>query len=356
MSELSTPLCLLNLLRAHHHLPLLGGPGDEAALLPAAPLPAGEPAAPPLPQGMVWTSDAESEGDAEDAQRRLAALGPPKSAFWRSRIVAESARSWDRFYRAHGEGFFLLRSYLERDFPCLARARSQPLRLLEFGCGTGASLLPLLAALPRLHATGFDLSAHAIALARGHAVATGAGAGRCLFFAGDATEGARSVAEQVAAAQAAQAAQQGGSGGGGGGSSSTAFDAVLLLFCLSAIAPELHARVLQRAAECLRPGGLLLLRDYGAGDEAQTRFGRGAKLDAAGATMGRRDGTLAAFLALRAVCAHAGAAGLEGTAPPGGRGVAGGAHYLRRVYANRGSGQRLRRVFVHATFRKPVLL
>ncbi len=354
MSELSTPLCLLDLLRAHHHLPLLGGPGDEAALLPAAPLPAGEPAAPPLPQGMVWTSDAESEGDAEDAQRRLAALGPPKSAFWRSRIVAESARSWDRFYRAHGEGFFLLRSYLERDFPCLARARSQPLRLLEFGCGTGASLLPLLAALPRLHATGFDLSAHAIALARGHAVATGAGAGRCLFFAGDATEGARSVAEQVAAAQAAQAAQQGGSGGGGGGSSSTAFDAVLLLFCLSAIAPELHARVLQRAAECLRPGGLLLLRDYGAGDEAQTRFGRGAKLDAAGATMVRRDGTLAAFLDLRAVSAHAGAAGLEGTAPPAGHGVAGGAHYLRRVYANRATGQRLKRVFVHCTFRKPV--
>jgi methyltransferase-like protein 6 len=312
----------------------------------------------------VWCSDTEPE-DAEGAARCLSTLGPPKTPFWRARIIAESARSWERFYRAHGEGFFLQRSYLERDFPCLRLARARPLALLEFGCGTGASLLPLLAALPHLHATGFDLSRHAIELAQGHPVALGAGAGRCLFFAGDATEGARSVAQQVAQARQQQQQQQqersgssgsdssgsDSSGGGGGG-----FDAVLLLFCLSAIAPELHGVVLQRAAECLRPGGVLLLRDYGAGDEAQMRFGRGAKLDTEGSVMVRRDGTLAAFLDLGAVRGHAGAAGLEDTAPPAGCGRAvGGAHYLRRVYGNRSTGQRLRRVFLHATFRKPAV-
>ena len=335
MSELSTPLCLLDLLRAHCSLPLhWPQPPAEAPHW-------GEEEGGSDRGGVVWASDAESDG--ESTQRCLRALGPPKSAFWRARIVAESGRSWDRFYLAHGEGFFLPRSYLERDFPCLRAARHAPLRLLEFGCGTGASLLPLLAALPHLRATGFDLSPHAIALARAHPVALGAGAGRSLFFVGDATDG--SVAQQVA-----RAAREGGGGCSGG-----AFDAVLLLFCLSAIAPELHAAVLQRAAECLRPGGLLLLRDYGAGDEAQTRFGRGAKLDEGGSVMVRRDGTLAAFLDLEEVKRHAAAAGLEETAPVGPQSTTGGSHYLRRLYANRGTAATLRRCFVHATFRLPPL-
>jgi methyltransferase-like protein 6 len=362
-SELATHLCLLDLLRLHTFLPLFSE--EPEAPLPPPPPPPPPPASgpgatpepptaqplPPLPQGIVWASDTEEAEDGGAAERCLSALGPPKSPFWRAKIIAESSRSWDRFYQAHGEGFFLQRTYLERDFPCLRRARAQPLALLEFGCGTGASLLPLLAALPRLHATGFDLSRHAIELARGHPVALGAGAGRCLFFAGDATDGARSVAQQVALARQEEGQPSSSCGSGGG------FDAVLLLFCLSAIAPELHGLVLQRAAECLRPGGLLLLRDYGAGDEAQMRFGRGAKLNAEGSVMVRRDGTLAAFLDLGAVRGHAGAAGLEDTAPPPGHGKAtGGAHYLRRLYGNRATGQRLRRVFVHATFRKPVAL
>ena len=334
MSELSTPLCLLDLLRAHCSLPLHWPQSPEEAPWHEDEEGSGDRG------GVVWASDAESDG--ESTQRCLRALGPPKSAFWRARIVAESGRSWDKFYLAHGEGFFLQRSYLERDFPSLRGARHAPLRLLEFGCGTGASLLPLLAALPHLRATGFDLSPHAISLARAHPVALGVGAGRCLFFVGDATDPDCSVAQQVARA----ARSSGGSGGG-------AFDAVLLLFCLSAIAPELHAAVLQRAAECLRPGGLLLLRDYGAGDEAQTRFGRGAKLDERGSVMVRRDGTLAAFLDLEELRRHAAAAGLEETAPVCHQSTTGGSHYLRRRYTNRGTAATLRRCFVHATFRLP---
>jgi methyltransferase-like protein 6 len=335
MSELSTPFCLLDLLRAHCNLPThsgsVAGLDEEAAEEAASGGDASGPA-------MVWEADSEDVDALASVSRAISAMGPPKSAFWRARILESSTRSWDRFYHSHNAGFFLPRTYLSRDFPCLQRAATQPLSLLEFGCGTGASLLPLLSALPHLHATGFDLSPHAIALAAAHPVATGLGAGRCLFFAGDATDPGCTVAQQVARAQA-QAQHP----------PAPLFDAVLLLFCLSAIAPELHAAVLQRASQCLRAGGLLLLRDYGAGDEAQARFGRGAKLDEEGTVMVRRDGTLAAFLDLQLVRRHAAASGLEET--PGG-----GSHYLRRLYSNRATGQRLRRVFVHGVFRKPMLL
>lgn len=334
-SELLTPLYLLELLRSRCFLPLAPHWTDELLLLDEA---AASEEVASGGVGVVWDSDTSDDagGREEEVQRCISSMGAPKSAFWRERIVAESARSWDKFYRSHRDGFFLQRNYLERDFPCLRLAARQPLRLLEFGCGTGASLLPLLASLPCLHATGFDLSPHAIALARAHEVARGVGSGRCLFFAGDATARDASVAEQVG-------------GCAGGSSGSAAFDAVLLLFCLSAIAPELHALVLQRAAECLRPGGLLLLRDYGAGDEAQARFGRGAKLTEDGSVMVRRDGTLAAFLDLGCVRNTAAAAGLEETLPP-----TGGSRYLRRVYSNRATAQKLRRIFVHAVFRRTI--
>jgi len=55
-------------------------------------------------------------------------------------------------------------------------------------------------------------------------------------------------------------------------------DAVLLLYCLSALAPNTMAAAVLKLASALRPGGVLLFRDYGRHDEAQLRFGKGHKL------------------------------------------------------------------------------
>jgi methyltransferase-like protein 6 len=49
-------------------------------------------------------------------------------------------------------------------------------------------------------------------------------------------------------------------------------DAVLLIFVLSAIGPQHHKPVLLKILKVLRPGGYLLMRDYGAGDLAGQRF------------------------------------------------------------------------------------
>ncbi len=40
-------------------------------------------------------------------------------------------------------------------------------------------------------------------------------------------------------------------------------DFVLLLFCLSAVSPELQPEIIRRAVNALKINGQLLLRDYG---------------------------------------------------------------------------------------------
>lgn len=76
-------------------------------------------------------------------------------------------------------------------------------------------------------------------------------------------------------------------------------DMVFLIFCLSAISPDLYPGVMARLARLLKPGGIILLRDYGLGDLAQERFAQ----DNADKKLGenfyvRHDGTRAYYFSL----------------------------------------------------------
>ncbi len=55
-------------------------------------------------------------------------------------------------------------------------------------------------------------------------------------------------------------------------------DVASLIFVLSAIHPDNFLRSLTSIASVMKPGGLLVFRDYGLYDMAQIRFGRGNKL------------------------------------------------------------------------------
>jgi len=118
------------------------------------------------------------------------------------------------------------------------------------------------------------------------------------------------------------------------------------MFVLSAIAPSKFGAALRAVRSGLRPGGAVLLRDYGAGDGACARMeaGREAKrLDASAPWLVRQDGTRAYFFsveALRELFEREGFETLE-------------CAYAHRTTANRATGATLSRTFVTARFRRP---
>ena len=266
-------------------------------------------------------------------------------------------------------------------------ARSK--RFLEVGSGVGNAFMPLMVANPGLDGVAIDISNVAIELLK-----------------------EREDFRQVVAEAAAEAAP----GGGGGKSSSgrparvcaahvcditqhelppeaagEGFDLVLLLFCLSAISPEKMRQAVQRLARSLKPGGMLMFRDYGRYDAAQLRFSKGHRLSEHFYV--KQDGTRVYYFTLegvrRLMCQGrhvdddndlpTGAATLDpeqrgGRCPGGGggSGAAGGGavpedhatpvcleevecEYIRRQYANRGQQQARFRVWVHGKFRRPLI-
>ena len=66
-------------------------------------------------------------------------------------------------------------------------------------------------------------------------------------------------------------------------------DIISMIFVLSAIHPDKFSDVVNNLHRCLRPGGMVLVRDYGLYDMAMLRFGPGSKL--ADRFYVRQDGT-----------------------------------------------------------------
>ncbi|CDJ63746.1 hypothetical protein, conserved [Eimeria necatrix] len=70
---------------------------------------------------------------------------------------------------------------------------------------------------------------------------------------------------------------------------------VLLIFVLSAMHPKHHRDVARRCAQLLKPGGMVLFRDYARLDMAQLRFAEQKKPKVASNLYARYDGTLAYY-------------------------------------------------------------
>eukprot|EP00930_Biecheleria_cincta_P035916 TRINITY_DN24668_c0_g1_i2.p1 TRINITY_DN24668_c0_g1~~TRINITY_DN24668_c0_g1_i2.p1 ORF type:complete len:196 (+),score=21.53 TRINITY_DN24668_c0_g1_i2:86-673(+) len=117
-------------------------------------------------------------------------------------------------------------------------------------------------------------------------------------------------------------------------------DFATLLFVLSAIDPNQYVSTLTRIHSRMRPGGVVLVRDYGRGDLAQLRFGAGHWLG--GDTYVRSDGTLAVFFTDSGLKADFEAAGFETLS----------VEYRRTEVVNRGTGIVMPRVWVQGRFRR----
>ncbi|CAM9611242.1 unnamed protein product [Ectocarpus sp. 6 AP-2014] len=334
---------------------------------------------------ILWMDDHWTREEEEEALQSVEGKGPPLSKFWRDKYEREARKSWDLFYGRNAGNFFKDRHYLGKVYPELtetgadlelaqrleeaegfrngdggetvpengARRKARRLgrrTLLELGCGVGNAVFPLLEENRGLYVIAADLSPRGIQVLKQHPKYS---CGRCEALVLDAT--ADDLPPSVL--------EDGG------------VDLVLLQFSLSAVAPKDMATVARLIETALKPGGKLLVRDYGRHDEAQLRFAKGRRLG--DNVYVRQDGTTSYFFSLedlrqlfcggspdglghrdsssssssRSTCSSQSNRGwFDGEASL----VEEELSFVRRQYANRAQKVARRRVWVHGKFRKPI--
>ncbi|KAL5492311.1 hypothetical protein ACEPAI_3758 [Sanghuangporus weigelae] len=172
------------------------------------------------------------------------------------------AKHWDNFYKMNADNFFRNRKWLHTEFPELVEAtqpNAGPVTIAEIGCGAGNSVFPLLAANqnPDLHLYAFDYSSHAVKLVQHNELYLSSSAGSIRSSVWDLTS-TDGLPEGIAP---------------------SSIDIVVLIFVLSALHPNEWARAVSNIYKMLRPGGLVVLRDYGRHDLTQLRFKEGRLLE-----------------------------------------------------------------------------
>ncbi|XP_028675853.1 tRNA N(3)-methylcytidine methyltransferase METTL2 [Erpetoichthys calabaricus] len=282
----------------------------------------------------AWDSVEWTEEQEAAALRKVQENSLPLTADKQEEYESKARDYWDDFYKIHENRFFKDRHWLFTEFPELNPPRggaaiqdgtadaefpgcSATYRVLEVGCGVGNTVLPILQTNndPGLFVYACDFSSTAVELLKAH---PDYDASRCHAFVHDLCEEASSfpVPKQ-------------------------SVDVIILIFVLSALRPDKMAAALSRLARLLRPGGLILLRDYGRYDMAQLRFKKGRCL--AENFYARGDGTRVYFFTqdeLDGLLTQAGLTRVQNVVD-------------RRLQVNRGKQLKMYRVWIQCKYQKP---
>ena len=229
-------------------------------------------------------------------------------------------KKWDLFYKRNKTNFYKNRHYLEKAFPLDfdEGLYDSDKVLVEIGSGSGANVLPLIERGVRLKIFCFDFSKVAVDLLNEHPLFQPAcQEGRAEARVWDIT----TPSDQNPNA-----------------------DITMLLFCLSAITPTKMLQAVQNISSTLKPGGVVLFRDYGRYDEAQMKLGASKGKRISDNFYLKHDGTRCYYFDLEDVCVLFEGAGLDILE----------LGYIQRLYFNRGTGMYRRRVWVQGRFRKPL--
>ncbi|KAJ1136615.1 hypothetical protein NDU88_003030 [Pleurodeles waltl] len=202
----------------------------------------------------------------------------------------------------------------DEDFP----GSSASYRILEVGCGVGNTVFPILKTNndPGLFVYCCDFSTAAVDLVKG---SENYDPSRCFAFVHDVSD------EQNSFPMPAEGV-----------------DIIILIFVLSAILPDKMLGVLRRLSQLLKPGGQILLRDYGRYDMAQLRFKKGRCLSENFYVRG--DGTRVYFFTQDELDRLLTGAGLEKVQNV----------IDRRLQVNRGKQLTMYRVWIQCKYRKPL--
>jgi methyltransferase-like protein 6 len=272
-----------------------------------------------------WVEDTWTEVDEAKAQHLLQSNLEKCSVSTLDRNDEGAGEIWNKFYRDHGTRFFKDRHYLVKAFSSeFAPDHEAQKTLVEIGCGVGNALLPLLedkhSQWNVIH--GLDISHEAVNLLRADS----------RFVQCNEEDDNRAVYGHVCDISAELPSCCVGIA-----------DVTTLLFCLSAINPLAMQQAVRNVVSALKPGGVLVLRDYGRYDEAQMKLGLSRNKLVEENFYRKHDGTKCFYFTLEDIERLFSGVGLETLE----------LKYLRRQYRNNALRETRRRVWVQGRFRKP---
>lgn len=181
-----------------------------------------------------FTPEMESEAESLISQDKT-----ELSSFIYNKFETQASKMWNTFYKHNSTHFYKDRHYISKEFPELSSVST----LLEVGCGVGNAIFPLLEEFPLLQAQVCDFSEQAIKL----------------LVSSEKFDPSRTKAVVCDISNNPVCFEN-------------ECEAVLMLFVLSAIAPEKHRQAILNASQGLKKGGIFLFRDYAKYDLAQIRL------------------------------------------------------------------------------------
>lgn len=200
-----------------------------------------------------WTTDMLQEAEMKIQQQK------EESRKLDSRIdeiEPNIKQQWDQFYDAHGDKFFKDRQWIFSEFPEILPAleeNSTACTILEVGCGVGNAIAHIvtLNQNPNLHIYGCDLSSNAINTLMKRSIYERHKKSLTVFQA-DIQSEFHKLCQM--------------------GLEKESIDFITIIFTLSALKPAEMKPTIKNLASLLKPGGLILFRDYAQYDLTQLRF------------------------------------------------------------------------------------
>lgn len=270
--------------------------------------------------------------------------------------------AWKRFHIRHSSGkFFKERRYLLKEFPELVSCKEENCKVLEVGCGNGSTVLPILRGNETAVVYACDCSSETLARAKEIVDASNVIASEHRFrpfycdfpvtgfpswLACNRCRGPSLRVQHTCVSDAGVNDNKAGSEDSyslkESGCCIGGVDFVALIFTLSAIPRKQMPVAIKECFSVLKPGGLLLFRDYGLYDMTMFRFDPEQRVGPREYV--RSDGTLSYFFCLdtvRDLFVGAGFIELE-------------LDYCCIKSVNHRNGKSMRRVWVHGKFQKHV--